>query len=245
MNWISNIKLYSETPQSDRLKVFAYGKTKVGKTYLGSTFPLPFIIDTDGSLSGLKKKDLPFVSITRDQVLSRKVNVYETVNQVIMALRDKKPPFDKMKVETLMIDGLTMLADLMLVELMLSSAVGKESRNPLVKKATFDEYGALGQRLSTLFTKIDDLDVNIYCTAGEKLDKCEATGAIIGSPDIVGSFRNSVGHRFDAVLHMAKENGKYTCFTTSHGRYDAGIRGIDNVPDKIIDPSYEKIFKKG
>jgi hypothetical protein len=238
------IKNFSETPRSNKKKVLAYGETKAGKTYLGGTFPSPFVIDADHSLVGLPNHDIPVLTLSRADVASKKESPYELVYETIRALRDNVEPFKTSHtgLQTLMIDGVTSLADLFLVEVMLDGRIGKQIRDPIYTKATFDEYGTLVARLETVFTVVDDLDLNIYVTAGLKMDKDEASGMILAMPDVVGSFRQSIGHRFDAVLYLANEKGKHIAYCTPpYPKYPCGIRNWIG-PDKIENPTFEKIF---
>ena len=245
-SWQELISYYDEKKISTRRKIVSYGPTKVGKSRFGSTIPGDIcIIDTDHSLAGLIDKHVPVLTISRDDVINSRIKVYDTIYAFIRALRDKEEPFKTTfpNIKTLMIDGVTSMADLFLDEVMLDQRIGKERRDPLYQKATFDEYGAISSRLETIFTIIDDLDINIYVTAGLKMDKDETSGLIVSMPDIVGSFRQKIGHRFDAVLYFHVEKGKYyaTCTSNSSYKFPCGIRGWIG-PDEIENPTFDRIF---
>jgi hypothetical protein len=241
----ARIKPYNEMPTSNRQKILGVGYSKSGKTRFGGTIESDpstlFIIDTDGSLDGLppSAKSAPTLRISRDEVLNGKCKPYEMVDAVIRGIRDRTPMFAK--VRTLMIDGLTTLTDCLMIELMKDVRVGKESRDPLLQKATYDEYGVLSARLMTIFTKIDDLDVNIYATAGVKNDKDEVSGMMYAFPDILGSFRNEASYRFNAIIYFTEEAGKYIVYTKTHYKFPAGVRNWIG-PEKFEGPTYAKMF---
>jgi hypothetical protein len=242
----SAIQFFDATPRGKYKKVLSYGHSKTGKTFLGGTFPKPFVIDTDHSLSGLTDPHIPAIIISHEEVRNGTLKLYDFLYDIIRSLRDKQGPFATKfpDIETLMIDGVSTLADLLLIETMLDVRIGKTVRNPISEKATFDEYGALGNRLEALFTIIDDLPLNLYVTAGIKQDKDEADGILISMPDIVGSFRKQVSYRFDAVLHTFAEKGKYYvhCVPPSY-KTPCGVRRWCG-PTQIENPTFEKIFNE-
>jgi len=238
------INIFSKSPQSLATKCLATGLSGTGKTYFGGTFPGVYIIDTDGSLDGLGNKDVPFTSITREDVNSKKVRPFEMTTQIIRSIRDKTNGFEKLDVKTLMIDGITTLGMFFLVEIMLDNKIGKESRDPNYSKVERDEYGILEARLSNLFTSIETLTmkgINLYVTAGVKMEVDNVTGHMYGFPDIIGGFRQRIGHRFNSKIYFSEEQGKKTANMISVGKFISSTRHWSG-PDKVEFPTYEKIF---
>jgi hypothetical protein len=242
----SKIKTYDRSADDGPRKILGVGYSKSGKTRFGGTIEQDptklFIIDTDGSLDGLppEARNTRFLHISREDVLAKRIKPYEVVDGIVRGIRDGDALFKD--VHTLMIDGLTTLADCLMIELMQDTRVGKVSRDPILDKPTYDEYGVLSQRLMTIFTKIDDMTGKIvYVTAGVKMDKDETTGQMFAFPDIIGSFRNEASYRFSALLYFAEEGGKYLAYTKTHYKFPAGVRNWIGEA-KIESPTYGKIF---
>jgi hypothetical protein len=263
-NVMKNVTFYDKSKISEKKSILSWGKTKTGKTAFMGTWPGLYIIDTDGSLDGLlpANRHVPFLSMSMDPVTARKWQLrvngqeapfkpFDAIVNILRNIRERKPPFDSYKVETLGIDSLTILSKMFLTELLLDQDVGATRgnqdngfRDPTKKKATFDEYGAIAMRLTLIFDMIKDLDLNIICTAHEYTKMNEDTGTISEcSPGIDGGFRKSIGHRFNGILyHERKDN---VCFAnmTTKGMYQAGLRNWKG-SEKIELPTYEKIFGK-
>jgi len=248
------VKRYNKV-KNNYVRVLIAGESKSGKTYTAGTFPSPFFIDTDGSGRSLKDKDIPFISYSLGDFQNKEIKIYNEIFFILEQLRktncmlgidkDDNVSFEncreEYKVETLVFDSVTMLADLLCYEAMLDSTIGKVSRNPFKTKATYDEYGVLGARLLSIFDVVKELPCNVVTTAGIKFDKDEVTGAISSFPDVLGGFRAKIGHRFDVVGYMEKiKDGSHVFYTTPVKKFAAGSR--DKLPEKIINPTYKKMF---
>jgi hypothetical protein len=241
LKWEESVAFYDARPAVNRWKIIAYGQSKTGKSFFIDSLPKPvFVIDTDGSLGGLGDPHVFVLPLLREDAM-RGAKIYEVVDDVVSKLTTKTGIFAQDPPTTLVIDGVTALADLLLIELMNSSTVGGKARDPLLQKATFDEYGVLGMMLETLFSKVDGLTQNLYVTAGARTDTDQLTGAITGMPDVVGSFRQKIGHRFDAMLYMESDKNSYFAYARTHLRYTAGIRRWIG-PKRIENPTFAKIF---
>jgi hypothetical protein len=242
-SWEQMVAYYDTLPQTGRWKILSYGSTKTGKTFFIDSLPGPvFVIDTDGSLGGLANPHVLTLSLQREAVLDG-APVYATIDDVLRKLLHKEGMFADNAIASLAIDGVTSLADLLLIELMNSSTVGGRKRDPLLQKATFDEYGVLGMLLETIFSKVDALTQHIYVTAGARTDTDQLSGAITGMPDVVGSFRQRIGHRFDAMLYTEADKDKFYAYARPHLRYPAGIRRWIG-PERIENPTWAKIFEE-
>ena len=108
INWSERIQIYTDKIKMATWKFLFYGPTKSGKSYLASTFPNPLFIDTDGSMGGIKSGTTP--KYIRIQPGDK--NIYQTIREVLLLVKDNKEPFKY--VETIVFDGLTTLADLIL-----------------------------------------------------------------------------------------------------------------------------------
>lgn len=243
-----------ELKPMERWKLLAYAMTGGGKSYFMGTMPgmstgEALIIDTDGSLDGLPQsavKGNPLVySFKKGDVIheerTKRVKIFEEIVRIIQRLVDDPLVYGR-EIKTLGIDGVTMLSDFLLSECMLDPKIGDKVRLPNSNKATFDEYGALGHRLDTIFTMIDALPCHVCVTAGVTMDKDETTGAITGMPDIIGSFRQRCGHRFSAVLYLEDNTGSYIANTCTTRRFQAKVRRGYCGEKVVKNPSFDKIF---
>ena len=111
-DWMDSLGFYDETT-TDRVSIAAYGETKSGKTTFAGTFPKPFFIDTDRGGRTLKKLHIPHISIPPYD------RTFDLINDILIKLRQKEPPFDKLEVETLVFDSVTALADFLIYDLLL------------------------------------------------------------------------------------------------------------------------------
>lgn len=263
MSFLNKIKFLDSKKKISRgLRLLIVGLTKTGKTYFSGTAPSPFIIDTDGSLNGLPedKENIPYLSLRVGTAVGRNwtlsvngtnqedFNPFYLIDELLRELGENNCKIEDYKVQTIVFDGLTSLADLFMFECLLDKKIGQSSsvkdasRNPLTQKATFDEYLALEARLSLLFTKVDDLGLNIIATAGLKMDRDEVSGTIQCFPDILGGFRHDVGHRFDGAVILSNEKLKHFMHIGEYAKFIGGIRRWHG-PDKIESPTWDKIVE--
>jgi len=240
-----------------RWKILSYAMTGGGKTYFMGTMPgmstgEALIIDTDGSLDGLPMSAIegdPLVySFRKGQIIhedkAKRVNVFDEIVRIIQRLVEDPLAYGR-PILTLGIDGVTMLSDFLLSECMLNPRIGDKVREPNSNKATFDEYGALGHRLDTIFTMIDALPCHVCVTAGATMDKDDTTGIIRGMPDVIGSFRQRCGHRFSAVLYLHDTDGVHMANTCTISRFRAKVRRGYTGPKVVKNPTFESIFNQG
>jgi hypothetical protein len=119
-------------------------------------------------------------------------------------------------------------------------------KDPLLVKASFDEYGRLlnacielGKRLKRL-----SLRMNVVLTALDNIDKDENTGAMIGGPALVGQYRNLIGADFDEVYYMCtegvKDSKKHVLYTGKYQFFNAKTRL--GLPYRIEDASFAKLL---
>lgn len=245
-DWAKRISYYDE-PESgtDLVRVVLYGNTGCGKTTAAATWPKPFFIDTDRGGKVLNDLHIPHASFERGD------KVYRPILDVLKSLRKKSDPFDKIEVETLVIDGLTNLAEFLLVESMLFPDNPKiHTKDPASYKPEFDHWQNLLSRMQEIIKRSQNLGVNIVATAGQKLDRDEIMGTYVGEPNIQGSYRHIIGHDFDEFYYLdavtRKKGGElethYYAYTVPHGYFVAKTR-TKGLPPEIEDLTYQKIRK--
>jgi len=238
-NWAESIGYYNEVAKG-KVRLLCYGEAGSGKTTLASTFPRPFLLDSDKGGRTLKEKKIPFLPLKRGD------RTFDIVRNVLGKLEKKEPPFDELVVETLVFDSLTSLADMLMIEAMVNPSPGTKPMNPMTQKPLWDHYALVGNRIQDLMKYAQDLQLNIVATAGVKLERDEVLGSFIGKPNIVGSYRNVVAHDFDEVLYLACEEqgqGKppaYVAYASKFRYFEAKSR--DGLKGRILDPSYIKLY---
>lgn len=241
-NWIDNIGRYNEV-QNPPVRVLLYGEPGSGKTQFAGTAPMPFFLDSDKGGLTLRKQDIPFLPLIRGE------RTYEILMKVLSAIRKKEKPFDEdgYQVETIVFDSLTSLADCIITESMLFPGPGRASKNPTYNKPEWDDYASVLGKMKNLMKKVQDFGLNIVATCGVKLEKDEIRGTFVGRPNIVGSYREIVGHDFDEELFMeVRGDGKSTKFIThtkSYLYYVAKSRWGEVQPE-IEDATFNKLYKE-
>lgn len=244
-NYIDSLRYVDET-SSVYIRTLFYGESGVGKTRLVGTFPKPFVIDTDGGLRTLKEMHVPYKSYRRGD---RKV--YREILNILTDAAERKGPFapdgplgDR---ETMVIDGWTSLADVLLFEAM-KGGVGVVV-DPSSAKPEWEHYGALKVRLQLISDKLSELEMHVATTCNVRLDRDEKTGGYVGQPDIVGGFRSEILRDFDEVYFLTakrkrtddKDVVEYRAYTRPYGYYVAKSR--DDIPEDVIrNPTFEKLY---
>lgn len=237
--WIASIGYYDET-EKQKVRALLYGPMGVGKTTFAATFPNPLFIDSDKGGLTLRKLNIPYISIEHGE------KAYEKVSDILDALRNREAPFDEIQVDTIVFDSLTSLMDIFMYETVkFPSGPGKPGRDPVNTKPEYDDYMKVGNRMKTTMLRCKDLKVNVVATCGERLDKDEVLGTFVGRPNLVGSYRETIGHDFDEVYYMTTEGGlnkqSHVIYTTKYKYYDAKSR--ISLQSKYESPTYEKLYK--
>jgi len=235
--WVQEIGFYDKTG-IPKTRALVYGDTGTGKTRFTGTWPSPFVIDTDRGGLTLRKKSIPFIALKRGD------QVYKKVISILQTLQKGDPPFNEMKIETIVIDSLTALTDMLIVESMLFPTGGRSIKRPVNTKPEWDDYACVQARLKSIIGFAKDMDFHFVCTAGTKLEKDDALGTFVGKPNLIGGFRDLVSYEFDEVYFLDSEgNGSktiYTLFATKYRYFEAKSRL--GVPSQTSDPSYEKLY---
>lgn len=241
-DWASEIGFYDD-PLSQYKRVLVYGETGSGKTKLGSTFPNVFCLDYDKGGVTLKDAHIPNIKFKRGN------KTYKETMDVLKKIKDKEKPFDEYQIDSILLDGITALADYLLVDIMKYPRIpGKVSRQLVNSKAEWDDYSLLAEELKSILKYIQDMPVNLIATCGVKLEKDEVTGGYIGQPSIVGGFRSVVGHEFDEMYFMESvqrggEKIEYITHFQKSGYFASKSRF--GLTGSMKDATFDKLFGKG
>lgn len=235
---MNEIGYYDET-EKQKVRALIYGPMGVGKTTFAASFPNPFFIDSDKGGLTIRKQNIPFITIEHGE------RAFEKVTDILSALRDREAPFDNLEVSTIVFDSLTSLMDMFMYEaIKYPSGPGKPGRDPVNTKPEYDDYMKVGNRMKTSMLRCKDLKLNVVAICGERLEKDEVLGTFVGRPNLVGSYRETIGHDFDEVYYMTTEGGlnkqSHVIYTSKYKYYDAKSRmGLET---KYTDPSFEKLY---
>ena len=227
-------------------RFLGYGDFGSGKTYFAGTCPDPFILDADRGLLTLDRAGtLP--PANRVLELSDGDDIFRIVKDVLVRLRDLRPPFDVDPPKTFILDGMTGLNSMLLRETMrdpgqVSTKLGP--KDPDTTKPEFDHWHLLRSRSITIFDLLKDLPMHVYATAGVLLDKDETTGGYVAGPNLQGAAKNLIGHAFDEVYFFDQEGKgdkiKYVVYTKNYGIYHAKTRL--GLPTKVESPTFDALF---
>lgn len=232
--WIERIGFYDK-PETQKARVLLFGDTGVGKTKLAGSFPNPFFFDADRGGKTLEDMKIPYL------LLQREGCVYEEIMEVFRAIVNKKPPFDTLPVETIVVDSVTALADMLMTEAM---KLGKVALDRTKVKPEWDHYSIIQAKLRSIITFAQDLSLNFVATCGTKLEKDDIRGTFVGKPNILGGYRDQVSFDFDDVVYMTCERNqtarKYIAYTGRVSYFEAKSRsGLDF---KYENPSYASMW---
>jgi hypothetical protein len=214
----------------DRYTVLGYGPLRAGKSRFAATFPRPLFL-SDGVESGwttiqamLKQSPQLFFEPERNPPI-RNPWVIERAADLEQALPRIEPLVRSGEVQTVVIDSITYLADLKLVELK-------------GRKGNWDprqHYGDLGDWLAYVRTMYHQLPVNIVWTA---LVQPPGEDTPMGGPLIPGKSSLKFGGACDVVLYFRTvsppgQPTQYECRTRAFGSYPAGGRDEGQLTDPL------------
>lgn len=221
------------------------GDTGTGKTNFLGTCPKNLILDIDkGGLTLRNDKISKGYPIYQYSETGRPQKVSTQIKEILDGIF--KNEFGD-EFETISIDSLTELSEMLLWEAMMFPAGGGISRNPTDSKAEWDDYRRVKSILKEFSRYFKDISrtKNLFVTCGTSIEQSELTGAIIGGPTIVGSYSKIVGYDFDVIMYMEKKSSntgiEYRASTKPVGFFQAKSRGFE--PKTYINPSFDTIFK--
>ncbi len=203
-----------------KIQVLVYGKSGVGKTHFGGTFPSPFFVAFDRKMLTLAGQDIEYEI----------VSTWKELEDVMANIED-------IKQETLVFDSLTRYSDILMARI---QAINKTTG----KMPTLPEYGIFGGNIKEFLDDVLKIDKNIVFTAHEELTKDELTGEIFSLPLMIGKTRYRLASWFDEYyrLYVDLHKGEYTYYMSTVPTKRYGGKTSLGLPAVIDDPSYSKII---
>lgn len=233
--WLKRVT-YSDAIETRKLHVLVHGRPKTGKTHFLGTWPKPFVIDADNGLVTLRGSHIPGF------VFEKGERAYAVVMDLLRDIKNRRNGFEPGGTfgdcETLGIDTITMLSELIKIDTMLNPVSGK-AKDPATEKADFDNWGFTKQRLADIVAAANEIThMHVVVTAWTELIE-DDTGAKAAYPKTEGKFKEVMPGRFDEVYYCDVQNGKYIMRTQQYGVYVAGSRL--GLPPVLENPSYESL----
>ena len=258
-DWLSKLvdrtKATAFTP-TDYARILLIGEYGVGKTRFCG-IPGAFFLDFDDGMTTLLDKQgnpPPHVPFRKGDN-----SVYENVMSILEDLRSKSGPFAKDQklgsTRLLVIDGVTMMAKVFLEEICQTAL--KPGQDIADFKPTYDEWGLLVRRMETVISTAKTVPYHLIVTARVKSEVDELTKQLVGSIDILGSYRNQIGYEFNEVYLVEKRlarpnetketNSKIAndFITAFHPRFKvkSRLQNFAKIPDKIPNPTWDTLVK--
>lgn len=251
MSWYDDMISTTEVVEDESKfrRILLYGKSGTGKTLFAGGAPKPLFLDVDKGLLTLTERNITVPKISFPPMLK---GAYQKTMAIIHEATTRtggfgpEGPFADR--ETLVVDSITGLAN---SQFLWDIMFHENGRKPTENKANFDDYGQLRFRLQTMMEALKAVPMNVVVIAEATLDDDEDSGRKIGVANILGSYRRSVVGAFDYAFLMVSEqvvkDGRksleYVLRTRPYQYWDAKTRSDDSMPERIIDPTWAKVFK--
>lgn len=214
------------------VKSLVYGDSGIGKTTLLSTAPGPLIISCEAGLLSIADTNTPYIQIDADYE-----NPDKSLQEIYDALEFAQESEEARKYETISLDSITEVAQVMLFQLKIKYKDPRQSYTVLA-----DELGKLMRGFRDLKGK------NVLVSAKSARIEDSDTGIVTYKPKMPGKeLLFDIPYIFDQVLYMTlmadEEGTEYRILKTKKGYgYDAKDRSRTLQP--IEEPNMSKIVAK-
>ena len=217
------IKIQSTKKAVNGVKVLVYGVAGVGKTRLIATAPNPIILSAEAGLLSLAQEDIPVIEI-------------KTVQDVMDAFEWLTEDPVGMKFETICVDSITEVAEVLLAELKKKYTDARQA------------YGDLATQMTHLIRSFRDIEgKHVYFTAKEIAVENDV-GITENKPGVPGkTLLNGLPFFFDEVfcLRIGKdEDGNEYTYIQTKAELKHGAKDRSGQLDDVEEPHLGKIFDK-
>ena len=220
----------------DRVNVMGYGPIRSGKTHFATTFPKPFMIDTEnGELTARalitkgKIKDFPILKTTDDQTVIEILTAPEYRLEALF----KGTDWEGYIPETLIIDTISTLEGHVFDRI--NEADGKIAQ---------PQWNKLKRRMMAIARKAWDSEMNVVILAHDQSgrEKSQEMGAKAPGPLLTGTLVTQFPAQIDILLRfeqLYQPGGvrEYVAHTEWNDGMPAGAQGVE-LDSLIENPSY-------
>lgn len=213
------------------LRVFMYGESGTGKTYLSLEFPNPGIIPFErGQIH--YRDEFDFIELTPDTEDGR-----WNSRDLLTEIRKLKDPDNipviastGKKIETLIIDTIGgILAGVQGILFEEQSVKIMKSKRP-VKEVAHKDWGDMKRHYADFMEALDGLEMNVVVLGRMKID--QKTGQLVEFADV------STEYQFDMVLELRHLEGEHRKIKIWKDRTKHYVRH-----QEVRDPTYKTFFK--
>ncbi len=194
------------------IKTLLYGRPGSGKTLLFATAPKPIILSVESGLLSLQKENIgrvfkPWMDRGYPVSLELAVIQIKTVDDFMRALAWLSTSEAYELHETLCLDSLSAVVEMMLVEELALTAHGQKA------------YHAVGMRLQEILLRLRQLPIHVVCVCEQGLVNDPITGVAQVAPTVPGTkMSQKIGYTFDEVFALevvhAKDEPPRRCLYT-------------------------------
>lgn len=240
---------FSDAPGELKVKALLVGRAKTGKTTFAGTFPKPFFINTDKGMVSLKGKNIPYITIERMTEENKKNPDYLTrwldVRQILVDLKMQEGEYweglASYKPETIVLDSISALSDLMEAEIICDPPDKKDRSDTLF----LSDYNIIQRRMFSLIDLLRELPYHVIATSGIDVSQDEL-GRMLENPSATGNkLGPKIPHFFDEVYYHEydKDNKVWTLTPVQSKRFPHGGSRVGLEMKTYNNPSFD-MFKK-
>lgn len=244
---MDDIKTMFGTANKFDLKMLVYGAPKCGKTHFAGTYtkgPIrSFSFDPGGHRTLLKSsnEDIQVSEYKSGTTSGKRPTAWEDFLQEVRQL-NAEGFFEELAEQSglVLLESTTTMADAIMdyVQYAKGTLWKGDTKNP----PTQPEWGQAGIIMKTWIQHFMAAPCAVMFTAHTRTDKDEISGEMFGFPTTTGKkLGPTQGLYFDEIYYMKPQGSRFYLYTRTPTIFQAGTR-LD-LPDKIENPSLDKIYK--
>lgn len=237
---ISYVLTNTKDGEGDGIKILLCGLTGSGRSQLASTFPNPLFLNADHGLDtpAVKESNANQIYLKRGDEISR------IILQTYFDIEHKKGTFEKWQPETLIIDTFSSVTEFLLIESLIYEDVDRSRTGDNYQLQDYMNIWRWGTNIIEMAKGICPYTIFI-CNVDKHEDPI--LNGKVESPAAAGQkLSTQIGHAFADVYYCDSEkiNSKHEWFikTQKDSRFKY-CKTKYKLPEKIIDPSFDKLKK--
>jgi hypothetical protein len=242
--WMSHL-IGKTVDLNDYVRVLVQGDFGSGKTHFAATYPKPWFIDLDDGMNTTKSemnpKGMEGVRFVQGDA------IYEPIMDLLVDLYEGHDALKSYK--TLVLDGYTELANLLMYEIMGGPIDPSKGRKP-----EYDQWGTLRGRMRDITNAMKKVPLHVVATVLTNLEYDKQRETFVGEIALQGGFRKEIGGKFDEVYYLEKRRAKTNepdiggfavdVFTQYHPRFacKSRLRQVGKIPSKVTNPTFKTLY---